>query len=60
MRCSEFVKSCPPNRFVVLLKRRDPMALHWPVIELAPVPGRPRLPVIRARLIRLCAVRTPW
>jgi len=38
---------------------RDPIGLHWPVIELAPVPGRPILPVIRARLMIACAVRTP-
>ena len=35
------------------------MALHWPVMELAPVPGRPMLPVISARLMIACAVRTP-
>ena len=53
------VKSCPPSRFVVLLNSREPIALHWPVIELAPVPGRPMLPVISARLMMACAVRTP-
>ena len=36
---------------------REPIALHWPVIELAPVPGRPMLPVISARLMIACAVR---
>ncbi len=49
----------PPSRLVVLLNSRDPMALHCPVIEFAPVPGRPMLPVISARLIRAWAVRTP-
>ena len=49
----------PAQRLVVLLKMRDPMALHWPVIELAPVPGRPMLPVMRARAMIACAVRTP-
>ncbi len=39
---------------------REPIALHWPVIEFGPVPGRPMLPVIRARLMIACAVRTPW
>ena len=39
---------------------REPIALHWPVIELAPVPGRPMLPVSSARLMIACAVRTPW
>ena len=51
------VKSCPPSRLVVLLNRREPIALHWPVIEFAPVPGRPMLPVISARLMIACAVR---
>ena len=45
---------------MVLLNRREPIALHWPVMEFAPVPGRPTLPVISARLMMLCAVRTPW
>ena len=39
------------------------MALHWPVILLAPVPGRPMFPVIRARLMIAWAVRVascPW
>ncbi len=36
---------------------REPIALHWPVIEFAPVPGRPMLPVISARLMIACAVR---
>ena len=53
-------KSWPPSRLVVLLNSRDPMALHCPVMELAPVPGRPMLPVSRARLMMACAVRTPW
>ena len=44
----------------MLENSRDPIALHWPVIELAPVPGRPMLPVMRARSMRACAVRTPW
>ena len=39
---------------------REPIALHWPVIELAPVPGRPILPVMSARLMIACAVFTPW
>src|SRR5262245_1670934 len=39
------------QQVVVLLNSREPIALHWPVIELAPVPGRPMLPVIRARLM---------
>ncbi len=43
----------------MLLNRREPIALHCPVIELAPVPGLPMLPVISARLMRLWAVRTP-
>ena len=42
----------------MLLNSREPIALHWPVIELAPVPGRPMLPVISARLMIACAVRT--
>ena len=33
------------------------MALHCPVMELAPVPGRPMFPVINARLMMACAVR---
>ena len=33
------------------------MALHWPVMELAPVPGRPMWPVSNARLMMACAVR---
>ena len=41
----------------MLLNSREPIALHWPVIELAPVPGRPMLPVISARLMIACAVR---
>ena len=49
----------PPSKLVVLLNRREPIALHCPVIELAPVPGRPMLPVIRAMLISACARRTP-
>ena len=56
-------KSWPPSRLVVLEKSRDPIALHWPVMELAPVPGRPMLPVISARLMMACAVRVaswPW
>ena len=59
-RWAGFAKSWPPSRLVVLLNRREPIALHWPVMELAPVPGRPMLPVINARLMMLCAVRTPW
>ena len=31
-------------------KSREPIALHWPVIELAPVPGRPMLPVIKCQV----------
>lgn len=57
------VKSCPPRRPVVLLKRREPMALHCPVMELAPVPGLPMLPVMRERLMMAWAVRVascPW
>ena len=50
-------KSWPPSRLVVLLNSREPIALHWPVIEFAPVPGRPMLPVISARLMIACAVR---
>ena len=48
---------------MVLLNSREPIALHWPVIEFAPVPGRPMLPVISARLMIACAVRVaswPW
>ena len=47
----------------MLLNSREPIALHWPVMELAPVPGRPMLPVISARLMIACAVRIaswPW
>ena len=44
----------------MLENSRDPMALHCPVIEFAPVPGRPMLPVSSARSIRAWAVRTPW
>ena len=58
-RSDAFSKSWPPSRFVVLLNSREPIALHWPVIELAPVPGRPMLPVINARLMMACAVRVP-
>ena len=58
-RWAAFGKSWPPSRFVVLLNSREPIALHWPVIELAPVPGRPMLPVISARLMIAWAVRTP-
>ena len=54
------VKSRPPSRFVVFEKSREPIALHWPVIELAPVPGRPMLPVMSARLMIAWAVLTPW
>ena len=43
----------------MLLNSREPIALHWPVIEFAPVPGRPMLPVISARLMIAWAVRTP-
>ena len=43
----------------MLLNRREPIALHWPVIELAPVPGRPMFPVMRARLMMAWAVRVP-
>ncbi len=39
---------------------RLPMALHWPVMELAPVPGRPMFPVTRARVMMAWAVRTAW
>jgi hypothetical protein len=42
---------------VVLLNRRDPMALHCPVIELAPVPGRPMFPVISERAMIAWATR---
>ena len=59
-RSAGSVKSRPPSRFVVFEKSREPIALHWPVIELAPVPGRPMLPVKRARLIAAWAVLTPW
>ena len=31
--------------------------MHWPVMEFAPVPGRPMFPVINARLMIACAVR---
>ena len=44
---------------MVLEKSREPIALHWPVIELAPVPGRPMLPVMSARLMIACAVCHP-
>ena len=59
-RSAAFVKSRPPSRFVVFEKSREPIALHWPVIELAPVPGRPMLPVKSARLMAAWAVLTPW
>jgi|GEM_PF-4823564 len=49
----------PPSRFVVFENSREPIALHWPVIEFGPVPGRPMLPVMSARLMMACAVRTP-
>ena len=58
-RSSAFSKSWPPNKPVVLLNSLDPIALHWPVIEFAPVPGLPILPVIKAKLIIDCATRTP-
>ena len=58
-RCSGLVKSWPPSRLVVLLNRRDPIALHCPVIEFAPVPGRPMLPVKSAIATIACARRTP-
>ena len=51
--------SWPPSSELVLENSREPMALHWPVMELAPVPGRPMLPVSRARSMIACAVRTP-
>jgi hypothetical protein len=44
---------------VVLLNSREPMALHWPVMELAPVPGLPMLPVNSESAMMACAVRTP-
>ncbi len=59
VRCSGLVKSWPPSRLVVLLNSREPIALHWPVIELAPVPGRPMLPVNKAIAMIACASRTP-
>lgn len=40
-------------------KRREPIALHWPVMEFGPVPGLPMLPVMRQRLMMAWAVRTP-
>src|ERR1700726_3485973 len=49
-RSSALRKSWPPSMFVVFEKSLEPIALHWPVIELAPVPSRPILPVISARL----------
>jgi len=52
-------KSRPANKFVMFPRIRDPIALHWPVIELAPVPGRPMFPVISARLMMACATRVP-
>jgi hypothetical protein len=33
--------------------------LHWPVIEFAPVPGRPMFPVSSASAMIACATRTP-
>ncbi len=44
----------------MLLYSREPMALHCPVIELAPVPGRPMFPPSRARAMIAWASRTPW
>ena len=47
----------------MLENSREPIALHWPVMELAPVPGRPIFPVMSARLMIACAVRVascPW
>ena len=46
-----------------MLYARDPIALHCPVNELAPVPGLPIFPVINAIFIIACAVLTasyPW
>ena len=51
-------KSPPAKRHVVLLNRREPMALHCPVIEFPPVPGFPTFPVRNARFMMDWAVRT--
>ncbi len=56
-RSAALSKSYPPRSDVALPNSRDPIALHWPVIEFAPVPGRPMLPVMSARLMMACAVR---
>ena len=41
----------------VRVENREPIALHWPVMLFAPVPGLLMLPVINARLMMACAVR---
>src|SRR6266581_1692580 len=56
-RCPALRKSRPPSRPDALANSREPIALHWPVMLFAPVPGRPRCPAIRARLMTACAVR---
>src|SRR4030095_1402154 len=56
-RCLSSSTWWPPRRLVMFAKIREPIALHCPVTEFAPVPGRPMLPVISARLIIACAAR---
>src|SRR5688572_25124788 len=58
-RCRGSAKSWPPTSEVVFENKREPIALHWPVMEFGPVPGLPILPVIRQRLMIAWAVRTP-
>jgi hypothetical protein len=58
-RATGSVNARPPKRFVVFDHKREPMALHCPVMELAPVPGRPMLPVRRARSMMAWARRVP-
>ena len=63
LRCSGFAKSWPPSRLVTFAKSREPIALHWPVMLFAPVPGLPMWPPSSARLMTACAVRVdswPW
>jgi hypothetical protein len=44
---------------VVFANNREPIALHWPVIEFAPVPAWPTFPVISASPINAWATSTP-
>ena len=51
-------KSPPPYKPAVLLNALEPIALHCPVIEFAPVPALPIFPVSKAKAIIDCAVLT--